>query len=149
MEGLWLEALDRYKDQELSPRIIVGDEVSVSRWSHISAISYIEIGSGSLIGSNVFIADHNHGAYSGSSQASPHVSPAFRYLGGGGPVIIGKNVWIGNNAVILGPVTIGDGAIVAASSIVTRDVPPETIVAGTPAVPIKRFAGLSGTWEKI
>ena len=55
-----------------------------------------------------------------------------------GDIIIGNDVWIGYEAVILSGVTIGDGAIVAARSVVTRDVPPYTIVGGVPARPIRR-----------
>jgi acetyltransferase-like isoleucine patch superfamily enzyme len=149
MEGLWLEAHDRYRDQKLTPRVHIGDDVSVSRWCHISAIENIEIGSRSLLGSNVYIADHNHGTYAGPDQSHPSVPPAMRFLGGGGPVIIGEDVWIGNNAVLIGPINVGNGAIIAANSVVTRDVPPNTIAAGAPAKPIKRFSNNSGAWERI
>ncbi len=50
-----------------------------------------------------------------------------------GPIVIGDNVWICTRAMILQSVTIGEGAVVAAGSVVTKDVPPYTIVAGSPA----------------
>ena len=57
-----------------------------------------------------------------------------------GDIIIGNDVWIGYEALIMSGVTIGDGAIIATRSIVTKDVPPYTIVGGTPAKQIrKRF----------
>ena len=57
-----------------------------------------------------------------------------------GDIVVGNDVWIGYEAVILSGVTIGDGAIVGARAVVTRDVPPYTIVGGVPAKPIrKRF----------
>ena len=57
-----------------------------------------------------------------------------------GDIIIGNDVWIGYEAVILSGVTIGDGAIIAARAVVTKDVPPYTIVGGVPAKQIrKRF----------
>lgn len=55
-----------------------------------------------------------------------------------GDVIIGNDVWIGFGATILAGVTIGDGAVVAARALVTKDVPPYTIVGGVPAKPIKQ-----------
>ncbi len=58
-----------------------------------------------------------------------------------GDIVIGNDVWIGYEAVILAGVTIGDGAIIGTRAIVTKDVPPYTIVGGMPAKPIrKRFS---------
>lgn len=57
-----------------------------------------------------------------------------------GDIVIGNDVWIGYEAVILSGVTIGDGAVIGARAVVTKDVPPYTIAAGIPARPIrKRF----------
>ena len=57
-----------------------------------------------------------------------------------GDIVVGNDVWIGYEAVILSGVTIGDGAIIGTRALVTKDVPPYTIVGGTPAKPIrKRF----------
>ncbi|MBY5377327.1 hypothetical protein HFN07_28555 [Rhizobium leguminosarum] len=53
------------------------------------------------------------------------------------PIRIGNHVWIGMRAVILKGVTIGDGAVVAAGAIVTKDVPPGAVVAGNPAKVVK------------
>ncbi len=55
-----------------------------------------------------------------------------------GDIILGNDVWIGFEAVILAGVTIGDGAVVGARAVVTKDVPPYTIVGGVPAQPIRR-----------
>jgi len=55
-----------------------------------------------------------------------------------GDIVIGSDVWIGYEAVVLSGVTIGDGAIIAARAVVSRDVPPYTIVGGVPARPIRR-----------
>ena len=57
-----------------------------------------------------------------------------------GDIVVGNDVWIGYEAVILAGVTIGDGAIIGARAVVTKDVPPYTIVGGVPAKQIrKRF----------
>lgn len=55
-----------------------------------------------------------------------------------GDIVVGNDVWIGYEAVILAGVTIGDGAVIAARAVVTRDVAPYTIVGGVPAKPIRR-----------
>lgn len=58
-----------------------------------------------------------------------------------GDIVIGNDVWIGYEAVILAGVTIGDGAVIGARAVVTKDIPPYTIVGGVPAKPIrKRFS---------
>lgn len=57
-----------------------------------------------------------------------------------GDIVVGNDVWIGYQAVVLSGVKIGDGAIIGARAVVTKDVPPYTIVGGVPAGPIrKRF----------
>lgn len=55
-----------------------------------------------------------------------------------GDIVIGNDVWIGYEAVVLAGVTIGDGAIIGTRAVVTKDVPPYTIVGGVPAKPIKK-----------
>lgn len=55
-----------------------------------------------------------------------------------GDIVVGNDVWIGYEAVVLSGVTIGDGAVIGARSLVTKDVPPYTIVGGVPARPIRR-----------
>lgn len=55
-----------------------------------------------------------------------------------GDILVGNNVWIGFEAVILAGVSIGDGAIIGSRAVVTKDVPPYTIVGGVPAKPIRR-----------
>ena len=55
-----------------------------------------------------------------------------------GDIVIGNDVWIGYEAVILAGVTIGDGAVIGSRAVVTKDVPPYTIVGGVPAKTIRR-----------
>ena len=146
--NLWLEAVASYSSQRFQPQITIGDYVSFSDGVHISAITSIVIGSHCLFGSKSYVSDHNHGIYRGDQQSNPDEPPAQRTLGGGGPVVIEENVFIGENAVIIGPATIGRGAVIGANSVVSGVVPANTIVAGAPAKPIKLFNSKTGTWDK-
>jgi len=56
------------------------------------------------------------------------------------PIVIGKNVWIAAGATVVGGVTIGDNSVVAAGSVVTKDVPPDSLVAGNPARLVRSIA---------
>lgn len=66
------------------------------------------------------------------------IKAMFEVPGRKGDTIIGSDVWIGTEAMIMPGVTIGDGAIISARALVTKDVPPYTIVGGNPAKPIKQ-----------
>jgi lipopolysaccharide O-acetyltransferase len=149
-KNLWLEAVSEYNQVQYYPDILLGDRVKMSDGVHITAINKIEIGADVLLGSNVYISDHNHGIYSGESamHSNPSERPAERKLYSSGAVLICNNVWIGDNVNIVGPVTIGNSAIIASNSVVRSDVAPETIVAGMPAKPIKKFNHDSKKWEK-
>ena len=147
--GLWLQAVTNYGNQRFSPQITIADDVCFSLNVHISGIERIAIGKCVLMGSQIYISDHNHGVYKGEIQSQPTEPPAARTLGGGGPVTIGDNVWIGDNVVILGPSAIGDGAVIGANSVVRGIVEPDTIVAGSPAKPLKRFNPVTRVWERV
>ena len=93
----------------------------VNRGTAIECWSSITIGEDAAIGPGVSIRDSDNHTISGAS------GPTSR------PITIGDHVWVGERAMILKGVTVGDGAIVAAGAVVTRDVEPGTLVAGVPA----------------
>lgn len=129
--------------------LVIGNDVQLNDSVHIGAAEMVAIGDHTLIASRVFITDHNHGVYDRPDSGSwPNVSPIERPIMTQ-PVRIGRNVWLGEQVCVLPGVTIGDGAIVGANSVVTRDVLPHTIVAGNPARPIRRFDNESGQWLPI
>ncbi|MGM7679157.1 DapH/DapD/GlmU-related protein [Microbacterium sp. A94] len=102
--------------------ITLGKRIFINAGCKFQDQGGITIGDDCLIGHNVVIATLNHDL-APSHRADMH--PA--------PVMIGRNVWIGANATILAGVTIGDDAVVAAASVVTKDVPAGSIVVGSPA----------------
>ena len=88
----------------------------------------ISVGKGTKIGPRVNLITENHG-----------IAPSRRTFLASKAIRIGQNVWIGAAATILPGVTVGDNAIVAAGSVVSHDVPPNTIVAGIPAKVIREI----------
>ncbi len=145
---LWLEAVTRYGEQKLDPVLEIGDGVVFCDGVHVSCVQKISIKRHALIGSHVYISDGSHGLYKNREQSLPHEPPALRKLAGAGPVIIGENACVGSNTVILGPVRIGDAAVIGPNSVIRHDVPPRTIVAGMPAVPLKVFREPTRSWEE-
>ncbi|HAL39438.1 MAG TPA: acyltransferase [Polaromonas sp.] len=132
--GLRLEVFDRHLSRRFTPQVIIGDGVSINYDCHIGCVNRIEIGDHVLIASRVYITDHAHGATDYEDIDTP---PSLRKVFSKGPVIIEDGVWIGEGACVLPGVRIGKHAIVGANAVVTRDVPPYTIVGGCPARPIR------------
>jgi acetyltransferase-like isoleucine patch superfamily enzyme len=117
-------------------RIELGQRVGINHGVEIIAAHLIRIGDDSGIAPQVSIADTN-----------------FHPLGEGdettwGAVEIGVNVWVGRAALIMPGVTIGNHSVVASGAIVTRDVPPRTLVAGNPARAVREIAA-SEDWRRL
>lgn len=107
--------------------------------NQLTASNNITIGNALLTGANVLISDNAHGR---SVLSDMMIPPLERPIYSKGPVVIGDNVWLGQNVCVLAGVTIGDGAIVAANSVVTHDVPAFCIVAGSPAIVVKQIRNI-------
>ena len=134
LPGLRMECLDSFAGEKFRPSIKIGENVIVNFRCHIGAINKIVIGNNVLIGSSVLITDHSHG-YNDKSDIEEE--PIKRRLYSKGPVVIDDNVWIGENAAILPNVHIGRNSVIGANSVVIRDVPAYTVVAGNPAKVIR------------
>ncbi|HFL2414903.1 TPA: sugar O-acetyltransferase [Clostridioides difficile] len=102
--------------------ITIGKNVFINSSCHFQDQGGIEIGDNTQIGHNVVLATLNHG-----------IAPEKRGTTYPSPIIIGKNVWIGANVTVVPGVTIGDNAIIAAGTVVTKNVAENTIVGGVPA----------------
>ncbi|MBC5833321.1 acyltransferase [Flavobacterium sp. F372] len=129
-----IEAWDNYQNQNFNPEIIIGNNVVFNTDIHIGCIDKIVINDNCLFGSRIFISDHDHGGF---DALLSNIPPVERKLTSKGPVIIQKNVWIGEGVCILANVTIGENSIIASNAVVTKDVPANSIVAGIPARVIK------------
>lgn len=100
----------------------VGDGTFINYGATISAHSGVQIGRDCLIGNYAMIMDSDY-----------HDVADFSKPGETAPIVIEDNAWVGARAIVLKGVRIGQGAVVAAGAVVTRDVPPRTLVAGVPA----------------
>ena len=113
-----------------SRHIKAGRRLAVNINTYLDGRGGITIGDNVLIGPNCVIASCEH------SFGDPHV-PICRQPVKYAPITIGNDVWIGANAFIKCGVTIGDGCVIGAGSVVTKDVPANAIVGGVPAKVIK------------
>jgi acetyltransferase-like isoleucine patch superfamily enzyme len=124
----------RLKTFSPSSQIIIGDNVGLNGTSITSRSKVISIGAGTMIAPNVIILD---------SDFHPPWPPEDRLSYPGNEhdrdVRIGKNCWIGMNTIILKGVTVGDNSVIGAGSVIVRDVPPDSLAAGNPAVVVKTY----------
>lgn len=131
-----IEDIQQLGGRYFSPFVKIGNNVSIESDCHISSINKIIIGDNVLMASFVYISDHSHGEITRAELALP---PLERPLYSKGPIIIGNNVWIGEKVCILPNVKIGNSAIIGANSVVTKDIPPYSVAAGSPAKVIKQL----------
>lgn len=135
-EGSFLMAWEKTcAGGDFHPEIHIGKNCNFGGWNNITATNRIQIGDNLLTGKWVTIIDNSHGETDLASLQQP---PLMRLVTSKGPIIIGNNVWIGDKVTILPNVAIGDGAVIAANSVVTKDVPAYAVVAGIPAKVIKQ-----------
>ncbi|MFD4957921.1 acyltransferase [Microbacterium sp. NPDC058389] len=114
------------------PVIHIHDRVRMNQTS-IAAVVEVVVEEAVGIARGVYIADHMHGF------DDPALPVRDQPLARVAPVRVRRGAWLGQNAVVMPGVTIGEGAVVGANSVVTRDVPARTVVAGAPARVIREF----------
>lgn len=107
---------------DFGKNITLGKRIFINSGCKFQDQGGVLVGDDCLIGHNTVLATLNHDL-APSRRADMH--PA--------PIVIGRNVWIGSNVTVLPGVTIGDNAVVAAASVVTKDVPENSVVVGAPA----------------
>ena len=112
-------------------------------------VAKVEIGNNVLMASHVYISDNSHGVYKGTIEdSSPNTPPQKRnYLIE--CVKIGDNVWLGEGVIVMPGVTIGNGCVIGAHSVVNKSIPDNCIAVGTPAKIIKRYSFDTKKWERV
>ena len=129
-----LECWARFGEQTFTPAITIGNHCKIGEYVHISSCNSITIGDGLLTGRFVLITDNSHGHL---DMANAVIPPAERALESKGEIVIGNNVWLGDKVTILAGVHIGDNVIIGANSVVTKDIPSNSMAAGNPAKVLK------------
>ena len=147
-ENLTLGRFCRFELDGQKKTLSIGKNCEMGDMTHIVALNKVEIGDNVLIASKCFISDTNHGVYKGDRQDSPDSSPKERRLVKG-IVTIGKNVWIGENVVILSGSKIGDGCIVGANSVLKGVFADNSIIVGCPGKIVKEFDRINSVWKRI
>ena len=127
--------------QKFNPRIKMGHRVTATAGLQIASQCEVVIEDDVMFASNVFINDASHG-YENASVPFKY-QPLFKI----NPVRIGRGAWVGQNAVILSGVTVGELSIIGANSVVTRSVPEKCIAVGNPAKVIQQWDGTQ--WHHI
>ena len=104
--------------------LTIGDHVNFNNDCELYCSTKVEIGNDTIFANGVVIRDSDIHRVEGATNSAP--------------IKIGNHCWIGTRAIILKGVTIGDGSVIGAGSIVTKDVPPNCLAAGNPARVIKQ-----------
>ncbi|HOV98001.1 MAG TPA: acyltransferase [Bacteroidota bacterium] len=117
--------------RELGEGLMIGNNVGISQGAFIQVRGFVKIGSNVMFGPHVSIFSENHGI---DDITIPIIEqPSIRK-----GVVIEDDVWIGANSTILDGVIIGKGSVIAAGSVVTKNILPYTVVAGVPAKTIRQ-----------
>ena len=142
--GCRIEAYPFSDDNKLC--ISIGDNVQINDYVHIGSIGSISIGNNVLMASKIYITDHNHGNYDDIISDHPMSIPENRRAICK-PVVIEDNVWLGESVCVLPGVTIGQGSVIGALSVVSKSIPPYSIAVGSPAKVVKQFNFKTNKWE--
>jgi acetyltransferase-like isoleucine patch superfamily enzyme len=129
-KGARLEAVGSTDGQK--PKLVIGDGTSVNLYFHCGAAESVMIGKNVTIAGRVYITDHDHEF---EHPDLPAIKAGLRIA----PVVIEDEAWLGEGCAILKGVRIGKRAVVGANAVVTKDVPPFTVVGGVPARVIKKI----------
>lgn len=125
--GVWITVGDE-------GRVVIGEGCFLNLGVMVAAQGLVEIGDHCMFANGCFVTDANHRF---SDLTMPITWQGFDSKG---PTRIGDNVWCGANVVITSGVTVGERCVIGANSVVTKDLPPYSIAAGSPARVLRSFA---------
>lgn len=133
---LRLRAYNEYENQQYHPTIQIGNDFYAGVDCAITAVGNIYIGHNVTFASRVTVIDHSHGRNDYSDIDLPVMK---RFLGVKGDIIIEDNVWLCEGVIVLSNVRIGKNSIIGANSVVTKNIPENSIACGIPAKVVKNL----------
>ncbi|MDX2221370.1 MAG: glycosyltransferase [Rhodospirillaceae bacterium] len=137
-DGSWLNVCIR----DGQPRMVIGACVLVGRRAVLSSGTYLEIGSHTIFGPNVYVSSAEH-EYRGN-----HLKPILMCgIVDHGRLVVEENCWLGMNAVVSGAITVGRGSVVGANAVLRESVPPFSVAVGSPARIVRMWNPETDAWE--
>jgi acetyltransferase-like isoleucine patch superfamily enzyme len=137
-DGSWINVCNR----DTAVRLSIGRCVLVGRHSMLSSGDCLEIGDYCLFAPRVYVSSADH-VFADIAQPIIQQGATLNRT-----LIIEENCWLGINAVVSGHLTVGRGSVVAANTVVNRDIPPFSVVAGNPARIVKMYDPKEGQWVR-
>ncbi len=139
-ERAMFSVVEHFRGRDHQPRLRIGSGTNIGPGVWFSCVGEIEIGENNLMGHDILIADTYH------EYQDPDTPIIRQPMAEAEPVKIGPGCVIGPHAAILAGVTIGANTFVAANAVVTRSVPPNSVVVGNPARVIRHYDRRQGRW---
>jgi acetyltransferase-like isoleucine patch superfamily enzyme len=125
------------------PAVVIGNNCFIARRNFLSAGTLIRVGDYCLTGPDCHFLGTDH------DYSSPFKPYATTGTVEAGAIEIGANCWLGSSVIVLKNVRVGFGCVIGAGAVLTRDVPPLSVVVGSPARVVQRFDLQSNTWVKV
>lgn len=138
-EGAWILA---FKNSEKDPEINIGSGSYIGRFVHIVAVNKIDIRNNVAMADKVYISDNAH------NYEDIDTLMKEQEILDHGPVVIGENTWLGENACIMGA-SVGKHCVIGVNAVVTKDIPDYSIAVGSPAKVIRQYNPSIKKWERV
>ena len=139
-EHSWISVVEAVPGH--TPKLTIGDGTLIDRLLHVACVGEIEIGEDVLIAERTLIGDTYHDYTDPDAHIVQQAVPPRK-------VTIERGAHLGLGVIVMPGVTIGEEALVGAGAVVTRDVPPRTVVVGNPARVVRRFDAEREEWISV
>jgi len=139
-EGAMFSVVEEHNGRRHEPRLRIGSGTQIGAGIWLSCVGDMEIGENTLMGHNILIADSYH------EYEDPDTPIIHQPMAEPRPVRVGGGSILGPHVAVLAGVTVGENSFVAANAVVTRSVPPNSVVVGNPARVIRRYDRARSEW---